>query len=166
MTPAPTKNWIFIFLAVVVWLLGSSDGHAQIYLQVDTTQSLNNEQQNRLNEQRLKTSADLEIDGLVMDETVTKIGRTFYDVFHMQWEAPQGVRNFTIVVKEKPARGNGAIVSVAVNDENIFEYQLQPRQEVIEEVASYVVALVTEHLMKDQLAKQLEAEGRKAREVY
>ncbi|AKQ45187.1 hypothetical protein TH63_05350 [Rufibacter radiotolerans] len=140
---------------------------AQVETKQDSTaKSLVNEQQNKLNEQKLKSSADLEIDGLIVDETVTKTGRNFYDIFQMQWEAPVGVKNFSITIKEKPARGNVSIVSVVVNDESVFEYQLQPRYEVIEEVANYVVTLVFDHLVNDQLTKQLEAEGKQLRELY
>ncbi|ARS34365.1 hypothetical protein CA264_02310 [Pontibacter actiniarum] len=117
-------------------------------------------------EQPVRSSADLEVDGLIVDETITKIGRDFYDVFHRQWEAPPTARNFTILIKERPTRGNGALVQVALNDQLLFEQQLQPRYDVIEEVATYVAAALYEHLLRDQLNQQLEAEGRKAREVF
>ena len=116
--------------------------------------------------ERFVRSADLEVDGLIVDETITKIGRDFYDIFHRQWEAPAGATNFTILIQEKPTRNNGAYVVVSVNDEPVFEYTLQPRYDLIEEVATYTVSMVYEYLVSDQLNKQLEAEGKKAREVF
>jgi len=124
------------------------------------------EQKGERLEQNIQRSADLEIDGLIVDETITKIGRDFYDIFHRQWEAPANSTNFTILIQEKPTRSNGAYVIISVNDETVFEYNLQPRYDQIEEVANYTVSLVYEFLMSDNLNKKLEAEGKKAREVY
>ncbi|MDX5435755.1 MAG: curli production assembly/transport protein CsgE, partial [Pontibacter sp.] len=117
-------------------------------------------------EQKARNSADLEIDGLIVDETITKIGRDFYDVFHRQWEAPPMATNYTILIKELPARGNSSLVSLSVNEVKVFEQVMQPRYDVIEEVATYLASAVYEYLVNDQLNKQLEAEGKKAREVF
>jgi curli production assembly/transport component CsgE len=123
------------------------------------------EQLNKLEEHPLNP-ADLEIDGLVVDETISKIGRDFYDLFHRQWEPPPQAKNFIILIKEKPTPGNWAFVTVAVNEKDVFDYQLQPRADLVEEVANYTVTLVYEFLVNDQLNKQLEAEGKKEKEVY
>ncbi len=120
----------------------------------------------RTYEQNIRNSAQLEIDGLVVDETITKMGRDFYDVFHRQWEAPPMAQNFTIQIKEFPARGLGALIQVTVNDQTILEQQLQPRYDIIEEIATYAAGHAYEFLLQDQLQRQLEAEGKKARELF
>uniref|UniRef100_A0ABW6BX33 Curli production assembly/transport component CsgE n=1 Tax=Pontibacter toksunensis TaxID=1332631 RepID=A0ABW6BX33_9BACT len=117
-------------------------------------------------EQNIRSSADLEIDGLIVDKTITKVGRDFYDVFQRQWEAPPMAQNFTIQIEELPSRGNITVVSLSVNEDKLFEQPLQPRYDIIEEVATYMVGVVYDYLMNDQLNKQLEAEGKKAREVF
>lgn len=117
-------------------------------------------------EQNIRSSADLEIDGLIVDKTITKAGRDFYDVFQRQWEAPPMAQNFTIQIEELPSRGNITVVSLSVNEDKLFEQPLQPRYDIIEEVATYMVGVVYEYLVNDQLNKQLEAEGKKAREVF
>ncbi|WP_266204663.1 CsgE family curli-type amyloid fiber assembly protein [Pontibacter kalidii] len=117
-------------------------------------------------EEVIRSSADLEVDGLIVDETITKIGRDFYDIFHRQWEAPPSAKNFTILIKERPTRGSGALIQVALNDELLFEQQLQPRYDMIEETATYVAAGLYEYLVRNQLQQQLEAEGQQLREVF
>jgi len=117
-------------------------------------------------EQPVKHAADLEVDGLIVDETLTKVGRDFYEVFHRQWEAPPAASNYTILIKELPARGNSSIVSLSVNEEKLFEQAMQPRYDVIEETATYLAAAVYEYLLSNQLNEQLEAEGKRAREVF
>lgn len=117
-------------------------------------------------EQHIRSSAELEIDGLVVDKTITKTGRDFYEIFQRQWQAPPGAKNFTITIEELPSRGNTSVVSLSVNDDKLFEQMLQPRYDVVEEIATYMVGVVYEHLLQDQLNKQLEEEGKKAYEVY
>lgn len=103
---------------------------------------------------------DLEIDGLIIDETRTKIGRDYYEVFYNQWEAPKGAKNFTIKIKELPSRGRGAQIQVFVNDEKLIHRSVQPRQEMIEDLASRSVNALAQWLVKDaQKQKDINNEG-------
>lgn len=92
----------------------------------------------------------IELDGLVMDETRSKIGRDFYDIFFRQWEAPPNSNNFSIKISEQPTPSLGSIVSVSVNDEQIFQYRLQPRYEVIEQVANYAVRFTYNYMLENK----------------
>ncbi|RDV15998.1 hypothetical protein DXT99_06380 [Pontibacter diazotrophicus] len=132
----------------------------------DTTRLPLTSEQLHQYEQNIRSSADLEIDGLIVDNTITKAGRDFYEVFQRQWEAPPMARNFTIEIEELPSRGNITVVSLSVNEDKLFEQPLQPRYDIIEEVATYMLGVVYEYLVNDQLNKQLEAEGKKEREVF
>jgi curli production assembly/transport component CsgE len=76
-----------------------------------------------------------EIDGLVVDETQTKIGRDFFEVFYAAWERPAGAMNYTVRIQEQPSPSLGTRVVVFLDDEVLFQLQLQPRYEVVEELA-------------------------------
>lgn len=117
-------------------------------------------------EQIIRSSADLEVDGLIVDETITKIGRDFYEIFHNKWEAPALSKNFTILIKEFPTRGNVALVQILVNEVMIFDQLLQPRYDIIEELAGYGVAVTFEYLENDRLRQQLDADGKRAIEKF
>lgn len=91
-----------------------------------------------------------EIDGMVIDETRSKIGRDFYDVFYTYWQAPPQAKNFSIVVKEQPAPSLGTIISVNVNDTETFKTRLQPRYEMIEEAGKYAVRTAFIHLRQNE----------------
>ena len=54
--------------------------------------------------EKINVDADLNIDGLLVDDTKTKSGKDFYDLFYQQWEAPAGAKNYTIFIIEKPFR--------------------------------------------------------------
>ncbi|MBO3269071.1 hypothetical protein J4D97_00295 [Hymenobacter defluvii] len=108
-----------------------------------------------------------EASGLVMDQTVTKIGHDFYDAFYAGFEAPVGVQDFLVTISERPARGNSALVAVSVNNEDLLEFPLQPRQELVEEAASQAIALAIEYLQTSQeISRQLERGERRTLEVY
>lgn len=82
----------------------------------------------------------MEIDGLVVDETITKVGRDFYDLFFARWQRPRDAYNYTIVVQEQPLPNLGTLVKVLVNDEVAYQSRLQPRYELIEEAARQAAA--------------------------
>lgn len=117
-------------------------------------------------EQSIRHSSQLEVDGLIVDETITKVGRDFYEAFHNKWEPPMFAKNFTILIKEFPTRGNGAFVQILVNDELIFEQHLQPRHDIIEELAGYGVAIAAEYLENNLLQQQLDADSKRAIEKF
>lgn len=92
----------------------------------------------------------LEIDGIVVDETRSKIGRDFYDVFYQLWQAPTDAKRFTITISELPAPGLGTIIYVKVNDTETFRYRLQPRFDFIQEAGRYAVNLTYRYLEDEQ----------------
>jgi len=75
------------------------------------------------------------INGLVVDETRTTIGRDFYDVFYDAWVAPENSINYTIVVEEQPVPGRGTRLIIRLNDEVAFDTRLQPGYERIQQAA-------------------------------
>jgi len=75
------------------------------------------------------------INGLVVDETRTTIGRDFYDVFYDAWVAPENSINYTIVVEEQPIPGRGTRLIVRLNDEIAFDTRLQPGYDRIQQAA-------------------------------
>lgn len=96
----------------------------------------------------------LEIDGLILDETRSKIGRDFYELFYNRWTPPLGAKDFLITIKEIPSRGTGARISIQVN-ENIVLYRfLQPRGELVEQEANLTISYLKKYLSKNENMKQ------------
>ncbi|MCB2408992.1 curli production assembly/transport protein CsgE [Hymenobacter lucidus] len=109
-----------------------------------------------------------EIEGLVMDQTITKVGHDFYDAFYSLWEAPAEAGDFTIIIHEKPARGTSTLISVEVNENELLELPLQPKAEVIEETATYASEVATDFLVRSRNdSRNLEQHGgRQPTEVF
>lgn len=55
-------------------------------------------------EEAKSKETDIEIDGLLFDETKTKIGGDFYNYFYTGWQAPPDAKNYAIFISEKPYR--------------------------------------------------------------
>ena len=90
----------------------------------------------------------LEIDGLILDETRSKIARDFYDIFYKKWVAPKNASNFTILIKELPSRGRGAQIVILINDNELFQRFIPPQLETIEQVANYAIRRVRNQLQQ------------------
>ena len=103
-----------------------------------------------------------EAEGLVLDQALSKLGHDFYDQFYNRFEAPVGSTDFSIVVSERPARGNTSLVVLTVNDTELLEMPLPTRFDQMEETVAYAVDLAQSFLSEAiNVSKQLES-GRQA----
>ena len=108
-----------------------------------------------------------EINGLVVDESITKVGRDFYEVFYSKWEAPASQVSYTIFIKELPQMGQGSLVSVYMDETELFSQPVQPRYDVIEAVAEYAVALVSSYVINyEQMSQQLGNEDQQGSGIF
>jgi curli production assembly/transport component CsgE len=111
--------------------------------------------------------AGLELNGLVIDETITKIGRDFYELFYSRWEAPSTTVNYSLYVREQPQPGRGTQISVVLNDAELISQAIQPREEVMLAVADYAVQLAKQQILREeQMAQQLENEDQQGSGIF
>lgn len=106
---------------------------------------------------KVSSDADIEIDGLLFDETKTKSGRDFYDYFYSAWQAPANARNYSIYITEKPFRLTTTMIEIRLNETLVFQSFLQPRNDLLEMTAQQAVArthLFLQHY--EELKKQME----------
>jgi curli production assembly/transport component CsgE len=112
-------------------------------------------------------SISLELDGLIIDETITKIGHDFYKYFHDYWNAPEGVTNYTLYISEKLMPGMGNLVIVEIDEKKVFQNRITPRDYVIEQTAKYATNRTNAYLKQYQLIqKQLEQEDMSGTGIY
>jgi curli production assembly/transport component CsgE len=117
--------------------------------------------------QRQRAKLGPESSGLVVDQTITKIGHDFYDQFYSRWEAPAGINDFTIIIGEKPSRGNNAIITVVANDEDLLEFPLQGKEENISDASQQAIEIVGSSLQQAfNLTQQLERGNKQPLETY
>lgn len=99
---------------------------------------------------------EIEIDGLLVDDTKTKAGKDFYDLFYSSWIVPAGAKNFTITVSEKPFRLTSTLIVVLINDNPVYQSILQPRQDIIEGLSVDAIMTTQSYLANyEEIMKQL-----------
>jgi len=95
------------------------------------------------------TSDAIEIGGLIIDNTRTKIGRDFYEFFYGKWVDPKESDNFSIIIRELPSRGGRvARIAIEVDGNVVAQRVVQPRQEIVEAMAQQSVNIVQNYLAK------------------
>jgi curli production assembly/transport component CsgE len=112
-------------------------------------------------------SINLELDGLIIDETITKIGHDFYKYFNDYWSAPEGANNYTIYISEKLMPGMGNLVIVKIDEKKVFENRITPRDYVIEQMAKFATNRVQAYLRQYEIIqKQLEQGDMRGTGIY
>lgn len=105
--------------------------------------------------------------GLVLDQALTKLGHDFYDLFYTSFEAPPGSTDFTVLVGERPGRGNSSLVVLTVNDQELIETPLPTRFDQMEDLVAQAVEIAQGYLVEAQsVSRQLESGRRTPLEVY
>jgi len=99
---------------------------------------------------------EIEIDGLLVDDTKTKTGKDFYDLFYGSWEAPARAKNYTITISEKPFRLTSTLIVVSINDTPVYQSVLQPRQDIVEGLSQDAISTTQSYLANyEEIMRQL-----------
>ena len=110
---------------------------------------------------------DSGIEGLIVDETFSKIGHDFYDLFYAGWERPKNIKDFTITISEKPLPQLGTQITILINDNPIFQRFIQPRYEIIEEMAHEGLEIAYSYLENyNQIQKELQGEDMQGTGIF
>lgn len=93
------------------------------------------------------TAAEVEIDGLVINRTVTRFGHDFHREFGFQWNPPAGVHDYSILIRERADARWGSRVSVLINDQLVFRTFLGVRTVDLSAVVAEAVAETHRYLL-------------------
>ncbi|QJX46577.1 hypothetical protein HMJ29_06345 [Hymenobacter taeanensis] len=109
----------------------------------------------------------MEIEGLIVDQTISKVGHDFYDLFYTQFEAPAGTDDYVITLLEKPSRGTATLIMVSVNESDLLEMPLQPKAEYIEAAVAEAIGTVVAFLQEaSNVSRQLERGAKQPLETF
>ncbi len=110
---------------------------------------------------------DLEIGQLIVNQTVTKIGGDFYDLFYSTWQWPKGSENFSLQIEERPFRFSTTQIQIKVNDFLVFENYLQPRADYLQELSSLAIQLTNQYITNyNEIQKELGSEDLTGSGIY
>jgi curli production assembly/transport component CsgE len=110
---------------------------------------------------------DLEIGEMIFDETITKVGRDFYEIFFNNWSNPTQIKDFSITIKEMPMPGIGTQITVLMDEFEILKQFIRPNQEMIEMLAEYTIGLANQYLLNYQeIQAQLQNEDQSGTGIF
>jgi len=114
------------------------------------------------------TIDQIEIDRLIMDETISKAGYDFIDLFNTLWSWPEPLTgSFIMIITERPYRGISTQLVISINDLVVFESFLQSRYDFLESLAEMAVEQATAYLFNyEEIRKQLEGDDTKGTGIY
>ena len=141
------------------------DGSHKVYL--SEIKIFGNEYKHKVLTFKSSSDPDLEIDGLLIDETKTKSGRDFYEYFYKDWTPPVGVKNYMIFISERPYRLNNTLIEIKINETLVFQQFLQRRDEFVENLAKEAAQRVYIYLLQyNTLIKQLNGNDMNGNGIY
>ncbi len=92
------------------------------------------------------TRNELSLD-LVVDETLTPMGRDFFQAFYTAWKAPEGAPTYAIRIGEQPTPGLSTRIVLYLNNERLLQFPLvKTSHDFIEEVAGQAVRYMQQQL--------------------
>lgn len=110
---------------------------------------------------------EIEIDKIIVDEMISKAGDDFFYNYTSDFEWPETEQNFIIVISEKPFIANSTLVSIKVNDLEVFNNILQPRSSYLEELAEYAQVVTAQYIVNyQQILRDLDGEDRSGTGIY
>lgn len=122
-------------------------------------QSLKNLFDQVIKQPEKSNEVEIEIDGLLVDDTKTKMGKDFYDLFYGNWDAPPAAKNYTITVSEKPFRLTSTLIVVSINENPVYQAILQPRQDIVEAMSFEAISTTQSYLVNyEEIMRQLNGE--------
>ncbi|MBN2314162.1 MAG: hypothetical protein JXM79_09550 [Sedimentisphaerales bacterium] len=93
-----------------------------------------------------------EITGLIIEETMTKVGYEFYEYFFLLWNPPlmAEIQDYNITIHERASAMWGIWIWVNVNDTTIWNKTLRPRSAEVEEAAKEAIEVTKQYVANYQ----------------
>jgi len=93
-----------------------------------------------VSEDKAKPQDGVLINGLVVENTITKAGRDFYRYFYSEFYNREIVSPQNIIIEEVPGRGRTTRISVSVGDQLVMRFFAQPKKEYLKQMANISIA--------------------------
>lgn len=107
-----------------------------------------------IEDSKIENDKEADFNKMIIDDTISKIGREFSNFFFTNWREPVNQMDYTVIIQEKPLPMNGSQMLVYVDDYLVFQNFVQPRIDVIEDYANYAISMVTTYLNNYELILQ------------
>ncbi|PWN62016.1 CsgE family curli-type amyloid fiber assembly protein [Chryseobacterium oncorhynchi] len=94
-----------------------------------------------------------ELKGLTIDETKTKVGKDFYDMFYMQYSQLPEKSSSAVTISELPLRGTSGQINIQIDDKVIYSFMSNPGEDYLKEQLTFSLKYIKEFNAKKNLIK-------------
>ncbi len=101
---------------------------------------------------RASAAAEIEVPGLVTDNTITRVGHDFYRAFTEHWEEEYPG---AITINERPSARWGSWITIKVDQDLLYQTFLFPGHNDFDKQVNVALASVYEALQKRAINKAL-----------
>lgn len=102
---------------------------------------------------KIEDDAVYELKGLTIDETKTKVGKDFYDMFYIQYSQLPDKSTSAITISELPLRGTSGQINIQMDDKIIYSFMTNPGEDYLKEQLAYCLKYIKEFTAKKNLIK-------------
>ncbi len=105
----------------------------------------------KLKDDEDEEEAKMAVDNMIIDETRTPFGSDFYDRFNEKLEFPESPSASLIIrVVEQPVPGRGSQITIELNYEEVYQFQIQPVYDELIETADAAAQGLNTHMRENQ----------------
>ncbi|WP_288448450.1 CsgE family curli-type amyloid fiber assembly protein [uncultured Chryseobacterium sp.] len=102
---------------------------------------------------KIEEDTAYELRGLTIDETKTKVGKDFYDLFYMQYSQLPDKSSSAVTITELPLRGTSGQINIQIEDKIIYSFMTNPAEDYLKEQLVYSLKYIKEFNAKKNLIK-------------
>ncbi|OCA68018.1 hypothetical protein BBI01_21290 [Chryseobacterium artocarpi] len=102
---------------------------------------------------RIEEDAVYELKGLTIDETKTKVGKDFYDMFYLQYSQIPDKSISAVTISELPLRGTSGQINIQIDDKVIYSFMTNPGEDYLKEQLAFSLKYIKEFNAKKNLIK-------------
>lgn len=133
---------------------------AFLYIRDEQTQKLLAKDSLEINQDFFKKKVSVvekeeafELSGLTIDETKSKVGRDFYDLFYIQYNQIPDKSNSAITITELPTRGTSGQINIQIDDKLVYSFMTNPSEDYLKEQLDYTLRYIKDYNARKNLIK-------------
>lgn len=106
--------------------------------------------------ERVTASSALDLfEGIVIDQTITRSGKDFYQMFSSQWHDQPLSERYTVSVKEQPSARFGSQVYIVFGHKRVFQGQISPNRSQIKILSEAAVEMAYKAVTEGEMQRLL-----------
>lgn len=94
-----------------------------------------------------------ELKGLTIDETKSKVGKDFYDLFYIQYSQIPDKSSSAVTISELPVRGTSGQINILIDDKVVYSFMTNPGEDYLNEQLANSLKYIKEFNAKKNLIK-------------